>query len=154
MSDADLWIVFGISATALLFLTLFQRPIIVTLFEPEVAASLGIPVRMISYVMFTLVILVLVSSLQAVGCILALALLAAPAATVYMFSDSPRTLFWGGAVLGSVSSAIALIVSYWLDLPAGSTIVVILGIIFSLAYFLSPKYGVARCFFREKHGEG
>ena len=52
------------------------------------AASLGIPVRLLNYLLFGIVILVLVSSLQAVGCILRVGLLVAPAATIYMFSDS------------------------------------------------------------------
>lgn len=151
MSDGDLWTVFGISVAALLVLTLLQRPLIVMLFEQNVAASLGIPVRLLSYVMFALVILVLISSLQAVGCILALGLLVAPAATVYMFSDSPQVLFWGGALVGAAASAVALIVSYWLDLPTGSTIVLVLGIAFALAYLASPKYGLASQFIGDRH---
>jgi len=153
MSDGDLWTAFGISAAALLALTFCQRPLIVTLFEPEVAASLGIPVRGLNYLMFGLVIMVLISSLQAVGCILALALLCAPAATVYLFSDSPQALFWGGGLLGAVCAAVALVGSYWLDLPAGSSIVVVLGLVFGVSYLASPRYGVARVFFRDHHGE-
>ncbi|CAN5344137.1 metal ABC transporter permease [soil metagenome] len=144
MSDADLWTAFGIGAGATLFLTLFQRPIVVTLFEPEVAASLGIPVRALSYGLMGMLVLVLVSSIQAVGCILVLALLAAPAATVSLFSDSPRTLFWAGGAVGAAGSALALVAAYHLDLPAGSSIVVVLGLIFALAYTTSPKYGLAK----------
>ncbi|MFZ4595738.1 MAG: metal ABC transporter permease, partial [Verrucomicrobiaceae bacterium] len=41
MADADLWIAFGISALAVLSLTALQRPLLILLFEPNVAASLG-----------------------------------------------------------------------------------------------------------------
>jgi ABC-type Mn2+/Zn2+ transport system permease subunit len=151
MSDADLWTVFGISATALVALTLLQRPLVVMLFEPTVAAASGVPVRALSYLMFTLVILVLVSSLQAVGCILALGLLVTPAATVYLFSDSPQALFWGGGTLGALASAAALAAAYWLDLPAGATIVITLGLAFLAAAAASPKYGLARLATARKH---
>lgn len=150
MSDNDLWTVFIIAAISLLVLTLFQRPIIVMLFEPNVARSLGIPVTLMNYVLFALVILVLISSLQAVGCILALGLLVTPAATMLLFTDSPLRLFWGGGILGTLCSVAALVISYWLDWPTGSSIVLILGIVFVIAFLISPKYGVFRML-RQRH---
>ncbi len=150
MSDNDLWTVFIIAAASLLVLTLFQRPIIVMLFEPNVARSLGIPVTIMNYVLFALVILVLISSLQAVGCILALGLLVTPAATMLLFTDSPLRLFWGGGILGTLCSVAALVISYWLDWPTGSSIVLILGAVFVIAFLISPKYGVLRML-RQRH---
>ncbi|MDB4491707.1 metal ABC transporter permease [bacterium] len=150
MSDNDLWTVFIIAAASLLVLTLFQRPIIVMLFEPNVARSLGIPVTVMNYVLFALVILVLISSLQAVGCILALGLLVTPAATMLLFTDSPLRLFWGGGILGTLCSVAALIISYWLDWPTGSSIVLILGTVFVIAFLISPKYGVL-LMLRQRH---
>ena len=144
MSDADLWIAYGISAVAVITLTALQRPLLILLFEPNVAASLGIPVRALNYALLTLVILVLVSSLQAVGCILSVGLLVAPAATVYMLSDRASSLIWGGGILGAVGSAGAFVLSYELEWPAGSTIAMVFGALFALAYLFSPKYGLVR----------
>ena len=75
LSDSDLWIAFAISSVSVLILLLFRRPILVCLFDPDIATTLGIPSRLISYGIFTLIILVLVSSLQAVGAFLTLGLL-------------------------------------------------------------------------------
>jgi manganese transport system permease protein len=144
MSHSDLWIAFGISALAVLFLTAFQRPMLILLFEPNVASSLGIPVRALNYALLAIVILVLISSLQAVGCILSVGLLVAPAATIYMFSDSAPMLFWGGGLLGALGSCGALVLSYQLNWPAGSTIALVLGLLFALAFTFSPKYGLFR----------
>ncbi len=153
MSDGDLWTIFIIAFIALLTLTLFQRPIIVMLFEPNVARSLGIPVKLMNYVLFALVILVLISSLQAVGCILALGLLVTPAATMLLFSDSPMCLFWGGGIIGASSAVIALVLSYWLDLPTGSSIVLVLGAVFLISFLISPRYGVLRAL-KRRHVHG
>ncbi|MGI8602542.1 MAG: metal ABC transporter permease [Verrucomicrobiales bacterium] len=144
MADSDLWIAFAISAFAVLALTAMQRPILILLFEPNVAASLGVPVRLLNYALLSIVILVLVSSLQAVGCILSVGLLVAPAATIYMFSNAAPALFWGGGILGAAGSCAALVLSYQLNWPAGSTIVLLLGTLFALAYIFSPKYGLFR----------
>lgn len=95
LSDSDLWIAFAISSVSVLILLLFRRPILICLFDPDIATTLGIPSRLISYGIFTLIILVLVSSLQAVGAFLTLGLLVGPAATVYLLTNKPSHLFWG-----------------------------------------------------------
>ena len=142
MSDSDLWIAFGISAFAVLALTALQRPLLIYLFEPNIAASLGVPVRFLSYALFAVVILVLISSLQAVGCILSVGLLVAPAATVYLFSNNAKTLFWGGGIIGGLGSVSAFFLSYPLGWHISSTIIVVLGALFLVAYIISPRYGL------------
>lgn len=141
MSNADLWIAFGISALAVLTLTALQRPLLILLFEPNVAASLGVPVLFLNYALFGVVILVLISSLQAVGCILSVGLMVAPAATVYLFSNNAKTLFWGGGIIGAFGSVAAFFLSYPLGWHISSTIIVVLGGLFLLAYIFSPRYG-------------
>lgn len=149
MADSDLWIAFGISVIAVLGLTALQRPLLIFLFEPNVAASLGVPVRFLNYATFGIVILVLVSSLQAVGCILSVGLLVAPAATVYLFSNSARTLFLGGGLIGMFGSVTAFFLSYPLGWHISSTIILVLGALFVLAYIFSPRYGL---FSKRKQG--
>ena len=106
LSDSDLWIAFAISSVSVLILLLFRRPILVCLFDPDIATTLGIPSRLISYGIFTLIILVLVSSLRAVGAFLTLGLLVGPAATVYLLTNKPSHLFWGG-IIGGLGSLLA-----------------------------------------------
>jgi manganese/iron transport system permease protein/iron/zinc/copper transport system permease protein len=144
MSDSDLWIAFAISALAVILLTALQRPLLIYLFEPSIAASLGVPVRLLSYTLFAVTILVLISSLQAVGCILSVGLLVAPAATVYMFSNDARHLFWGGGFVGAAGSLLAFALHFPLNWQLGATIVVVLGCFFALGYLLSPKYGLLK----------
>jgi ABC-type Mn2+/Zn2+ transport system permease subunit len=142
MADSDLWIAFGISAIAVLSLTALQRPLLIYLFEPNIAASLGVPVRFLNYATFAITILVLISSLQAVGCILSVGLMVAPAATVYLFTNDARTLFWGGGIIGGLGSVAAFFISYPLGWSMSSTIILVLGSLFLLAYIFSPRYGL------------
>jgi ABC-type Mn2+/Zn2+ transport system permease subunit len=142
MRDTDLWIAFGISVVAVLTLIALQRPLLIYLFEANVAASLGVPVRFLNYVTFGIVILVLVSSLQAVGCILSVGLLITPASTIYLFTNDARTLFLGGGVIGMIGSILAFFLCYPLGWHISSTIILVLGTFFILAYIFSPKYGL------------
>lgn len=144
MSDADLWIAYGIGALAVLSLTALQRPLLIYLFDARAAATMGIPTRLFSYGIFALLILVLVSSLQAVGAFLTLGLLVAPAATVYLLTDRADLLFWGGGLVGGLGSIVAFFLSYPLGWHLGATIIVVLGALFLLAYLFSPRHGLLR----------
>jgi len=141
LSNQDLWIAFGVSFFVMTALCLCQRAMLLTLFEPSVAASQGVPVRAMQYLLTALVVMGLVTSLQAVGAILSVALLVAPAAIVSLYANSPRVLFWGGAILGSLAAGLAVLISYWADLSTGSTIVVLLGAIFALAFLVRLQTG-------------
>jgi len=134
LGDMDLIMSCVIGVIAIAILTLFQRPILITLFEPNVAITLGVPVRIVHYTSFALLILVLVTTLQAVGCILAIGLIVTPGATVRLFTNNPRDLFLYSGILGATGSCTGLAVGYYLDLPAESSIVICLTLLFLVAF--------------------
>lgn len=142
VGNTDIWIAFGIGAFTLLITNLLMRPILLTLFEPNVAAAQGVPVRLIQYLVFGLLVLALVSSLQAVGCVLSVGLLVTPAATVSLLTDKTSALFWGGGLVGGVGSVAAVLLSGTMGISPGPAIVIVLGLLFVAAYLFSPKYGL------------
>ncbi len=150
VGNADIWIAFGIGAFTLLITILLMRPILLTLFEPNVAAAQGVPVRMIQYLIFGLMVLALVSSLQAVGCVLSVGLLVTPAATVSLLTDRTSALFWGGGIIGGIGSIFAVLLAGNLGIAPGPAIVIVLGGLFVAAYLFSPKYGLLSPKFRKR----
>lgn len=142
VGNTDLWIAFGIGTVILIVTNLLMRPILLTLFEPNVAAAQGVNVRFIQYLIFGLLVLALVSSLQAVGCVLSVGLLVTPAATVSLLTDRTSALFWGGGLIGGIGSVVAVLLSGRLGITPGPAIVIVLGGLFVLAYLFSPKYGL------------
>jgi ABC-type Mn2+/Zn2+ transport system permease subunit len=148
MADSDLWLAFVVAVIAVITLTALQRPLLIYLFEPNVAASLGVPVRALNYALFGLMILMLLSSLQAVGCILSVGLMVTPGATIYLCTDNTRSIFLGGGLVGMAGAVSAFYLSYPLGWSIGSTIVLVLGAMFLVSYVLSPKYGL---FAKRKH---
>jgi ABC-type Mn2+/Zn2+ transport system permease subunit len=151
LSNADLWIVYVIALLVLPALVALQRPLFLMMFESSIAARQGLRVGVLNAFIIAALVLSMISSLQAVGVVLALGMLVAPAATVYLFTDSFTKLFWGGGVLGMVSSCLGLTLSYWLNLPSGACIVLLMGLIFLAALLLSPKYGLLARFVRRRH---
>ncbi|MCE2961211.1 MAG: metal ABC transporter permease [Akkermansiaceae bacterium] len=142
IGNSDLWIVYSMGAVILIASNLLMRPLLLTLFEPNVAAAQGVPTRAMQYLVFMMLVLALVSSLQAVGCVLSVGLLVTPAATVSLLTDKTSALFWGGGLIGGVGSIVAVLLSAQFGISPGPAIVILLGILFILAYLFSPKYGL------------
>jgi len=145
MGNTDLWIAWSIGSAAVLSITILMRPLLIYLFDARAAAAMGIPTRALSYGIFALIILVLVSSLQAVGAFLTLGLMVAPGATMYLLTDRATHMFWGGGIIGAAGSVLAFFLSYPLGWHLGATIIVVLGSLFILAWIFSPKYGILCC---------
>ncbi|MDQ3624941.1 MAG: metal ABC transporter permease, partial [Verrucomicrobiota bacterium] len=102
-------------------------------------------------VLVVLLVLTMISSLQAVGVILLLGLLITPAATVYLLCDSFPAMLWGGGIIGSLGSVTGLLLSDAFNLPSGAAIVLVLGVLFFLAYLFGPRYGVIPRLGRRRH---
>lgn len=151
VSNQDLWVSYGVAGVVLPLLVLAERPLQLLLFEPSVARSQGIATGFLNVALVVALVLTMVSSLQAVGVILLLGLLISPAATVYLLCDSYAALLWGGGALGVFGSVSGLWLSYWLEMPSGACIVLVLGAIFCLAYLFSPRYGLLPKLWRSRH---
>lgn len=144
LTDADLWYAYGIGLFVYIMLITLQRPLLVFLFEENIAKAQGIPVRALNYILMTLLVMILITSLQAVGVILALGLLVAPGAITYLFVDSPRALFWGGSIVGVALTTTGLLLSLLFEARTGAVIVLLAGVTFFLCFLVSPKYGLLR----------
>jgi ABC-type Mn2+/Zn2+ transport system permease subunit len=151
VGDSDLWTSYAITCAVLLLLVAFERPLLLAIFESSVAKALGVPVGLLLGMLILLIVLAMVSSLQAVGVLLSLGLLILPAATIYLLSDSFDTMLWGGAALGTIGSVAGLLLSFWANIPSGPAIVLILGALFLAAYLFGPRYGVLSRYFKRRH---
>lgn len=130
MSDSDLWMSYGVGVLSVATLAFLRRPILVNLFEPEVAATLGVRTAWLNYGLFALLILVLVTTLQAVGAILALGFIVTPAAAVRQLVDSARGLFIWSGVTGAVGAGLGFLGANIFDQPIGAFMVFVLTLIF------------------------
>jgi ABC-type Mn2+/Zn2+ transport system permease subunit len=152
LDNTDLWLAYGLTLLAIPLLVALQRPYLLVLFEPQVARSQGLRVGVLNLLLVVLLVLVMVASVRAVGVILMLGLLIAPAATIYLCSDSFPVMLWGGGIVGALGSVAGLIVSYRLEnVPSGAAMVLVLGTIFTLTWIFSPRYGVLRRWRKARH---
>ena len=69
--------------------------------------------------------------------------------------DKATWMWWiacGGGLVGMFGACFGLLLSYWLNLPTGPCITLLLGVVFGFAYLFSPRYGlIPRLWRRKRH---
>lgn len=142
VADGDLWVSACVAAAVLTIILLFFRHFQLTTFDPIMAASIGLPVLFLDYVLTTCVSLVVVSAVSMVGVILVVGLLITPAATAYLLSDRLDRMMVLGALFGVTSIVGGLYLCVWLDSSGGGAIMLFCTLQFLLVLVVAPKYGL------------
>lgn len=150
VADADLWVAIIVAAAVLSVMVLFFRHFQLTAFDPVMAASIGLPVVFIDYVLTTCVSLVVVSAVSMVGVILVVGLLITPAATAYLLSDRLDRMMILAGIFGVTSVVGGLYLSMLLDSAGGGAIMVVCTLQFVLVLFAAPRYGLLADWLRRR----
>lgn len=133
-----------VTAVVLVAVTaLLHKEFVAVGLDRETARAVGLPVFRLDLVLYVLVTLAVVVSVQTIGNILVLALLVTPAATARLLTDRLVTMMVLSAGIGAASAVVGLYVSWSADLPAGGSIVLVATAVFLLAWFLAPRHGLA-----------
>lgn len=140
--DSDLVVVAGTGVFVLGVLFFLHKEFVAISLDRESARAMGVRVFWLDLVLYVLVTLAVVISVQTIGNILVLALLITPAATARLLTDRLGVMMAIAPVLGALSALIGLYVSWSWDLPTGGTIVLVLTVIFLSAWFFAPRNGL------------
>jgi len=123
-------------------LCLFYRPLLVSSFDPQLARSLGLPVRWIHAGLLVAMSATVVGAFSSVGAILVVGLLIAPPATGFLLARRlPGMLAWA-SVSGILSSIIGFHLAYVWDVTAAGMIVVVACCLFGIAFLGAPGGGL------------
>ena len=120
--------------TVLMALPNYNR-LMLSSFNPQLAAVRGVPVKAMDYLFVVLVTVVTVASVKVIGAILVGALLVIPAAAARLLSQSLRGFFWLSVGIATLSTqaGILLPIEFALPVPSGAAIILVAGGVFMLA---------------------
>jgi ABC-type Mn2+/Zn2+ transport system permease subunit len=113
------------AVTVVVVAAVAARPFLLLCFDPEQADVAGFPSRRYHALMLLLVALTVVVAFEAVGTLLVFGMLLAPAATGALLANRTGSMIIIAVVVGTASTYLGLLASYWLDLAASATIVLI-----------------------------
>lgn len=133
VSQTDLWVILAVFAISVTALGLLWPRLAYATFDSELAQTDGVRVRLLEYILFGLAALIVVVSAQVVGVVLMAAYLVIPAAAARLVSRSLAGMTVRAVVIGLVSTLGGLLLSFWLDVPSGSVIILAQALIFVIA---------------------
>ncbi|WP_019980094.1 anchored repeat-type ABC transporter permease subunit [Streptomyces sp. Amel2xE9] len=153
ISDEDVLTVAVMGLVLLLLAAAVHKELVTVSLDRETARAAGLPVFALDIVLYTLVTVTVVISLQAVGNILVLALLITPAACARLLTDRIGVMMTLAPVIGGLSAVTGLYLSYALNLAAGGLIVLVVTAVFIVCWLFAPRHGLLmRRGRREKDG--
>jgi zinc transport system permease protein len=108
-------------------------------YDEEFALVSGMPVALLYYVMILLVALTVIMLIRVVGLILVIALFTIPASIAEMFTKDLRRIMAIATLLGMVFTTSGLLLSYYLNLTSGATIIMVAGVCYCACFFFTSR---------------
>lgn len=140
VSTSDIWLIFGLGVIILGAVVFFFKELVAVSFDEEAALVAGLPVKLINTVFIILAALVVAISMPVVGALLIAALVVIPPVAALQLRGNLRQTIIYAELFSITSVLVGIILSFYLDLAAGGTIVlVMLGILAGVNIFRSSK---------------
>lgn len=153
LDDPSLLLIAGIATVTLFALAVMLRPLVLECVDPGFLRAVSLLSPVTHYGFLILVVLNLVAGFHALGTLMAVGIMILPAAAARLWTRSLGRLL-ASAVAQAFGGAVAgLLMSFYLDLPAGPAIVLMLGILYFAALLFAPNGLVSRLLPRRTHLE-
>ncbi len=136
ISRTDIWASAVLVIALLSLFGLFMREIIYIAFDPNFAQTQRLPVKWLEYVMMCFIAITIVLSIRMIGIMLLMSLLTLPQITVNLLTSDYRKIMWGSIAIAFLGSVAGLVLSYYLNVPSGAFIILVL-----VVFFLLVKIG-------------
>ncbi len=120
----------GVAAVIVAATLALRADLAAMIFDPQHARAIGLPVRRLHFALIALIALGVVGALQAVGIILAVALLITPGATALLWAQRFDAMLGLAACLGLAAAFVGVYVSFWIDSAPAPTIVLVMSLLF------------------------
>ena len=150
LGPKSLWVIGTILMITITLLIMFFKELKLSTFDKGLAATLGFSPILIHYGLMTVSSITVVGAFDAVGAILVVALMIAPAASAYLLTNDLKKML----LLSCTFGVFAAISGYWLanllDGSIAGSMTTMLGVIFLMVYFFAPNKGLISVMFRQK----
>jgi len=140
LTTGDVWIALAVSATAVVAVVVLARPLLLSTLDPQLARAAGVPVRAVEIAFLAVAGAVAAEATQAVGALLLLGLLAAPAAAALRVCRNPyAALGWSAALAAGALWVGLAVADFEPRIPPSTAIVCVAG-----AFLVAARVNFAR----------
>ena len=136
----DLVLVIGTSLFIVLIVFLLFKEIQAVLYDREIALSVGLPERWIYYLIVFVLGVTVAVSMRLIGALLVDALVLLPAIAARMIARSLKQMFLFSSLFGVISGLGGLFVSFAVDIPASSAIILFASAIIAVCILFQRRF--------------
>lgn len=141
---ADIALTAALTVPAFLLVIIKRRDLLVFAFDPQHARVVGLNTRMLHYGLLTILSLVIIAAIKAVGIILVISVLIAPGAIAFLLTQRFEHMIWWSVAITLSATFLGIALSYHIDSAPAPTIVVLLSAVFVVVFLFAPQRGLLR----------
>ncbi len=150
MGPKSLWVIGTILLITIGLLVTFFKELKVSTFDVGLASALGFSPVILHYGLMTVASVTTVGAFDAVGAILVVALMIAPAATAYLLTTDLKKMLVLSCFFGILSAILGYWVAHWLDASIAGSMTTVLGLVFLGVYLFAPNKGLFSVLYRQR----
>jgi len=139
-----------VTVLAVAFVGLFYKELKIATFDPGLAAAVGFSPVLVHYLLMGAVSMTVVGAFDAIGAILVVAFLIAPAATAYLLTERLFNMMALAVGTGTFAAVSGYYVSSLLDVSVSGMMASMTGVLFVAALLLSPSRGLVAAVVRRR----
>lgn len=137
-----IWSMGGALVAVALFIGLFFKELKIMTFDGAFAAHVGLAPARLHLAWLGLVSLTTVAAFETAGSILVVALIIAPAAAAYLWTNALGAMLVLAAGIGGLSAVGGFALAYWLDVAPAGPMATTAGALFLVTLFVAPERGL------------
>lgn len=140
VAKLDLKIMIVLDIVVIFIITSLYNQITAYLFDDEFASVVKIKTVLLEYMIYILIAITVVVLIRVVGIVLILALLTTPTAVAKLFTYDLKKIILLSIFLGMIFCLIGLWLSYELQIPSGSSIIMVAGLTYFITSMIKGRY--------------
>jgi zinc/manganese transport system permease protein len=141
----------SITSITLLLFALLYRPILTEAFDPIFMRSVNRLGSVYHLLFLVLVVINLIAGFQALGTLMSVGLMMLPAAAARFWAKHFLSLSICAAIIGILSGAIGLLISYHINVPSGPAIILVAGTVYIISLLVGSYGSVRARYYPAKH---
>lgn len=141
--------------TSLTLITIFfiSRPLIIEIVDPLFFSSVSKIGGLIDIIFMILVVLNLIASFQAIGTLMGIGIMVIPSISLRFWTNNLFKIIIFSVITALLSSYVALIISFNINISCSPLIIIILSSFFLLSFIIGKRNGIIWNYIKTKHYE-
>lgn len=139
--------------TSLTLITIFfiSRPLIIEIVDPLFFSSVSKIGGLIDIIFMILVVLNLIASFQAIGTLMGIGIMVIPSISLRFWTNNLFKIIIFSVITALLSSYVALIISFNVNISCSPLIIIILSSFFLLSFIIGKRNGIIWNYIKTKH---